>query len=493
MALPPDAVRVKRGLPPDAVRVNGGLPPDAVRINRPQPSMGPFQTAGEVLAGGFKRAFQAGPTSFNTITGGIGTELAHGVKTEALERGGVDPIVAEALSGATDAQALAPAAISRVASRFRNTPGALQRYEAMKTSAKGRATVSRLLPSAKIYEDAAQGRPSGVQAEGFNVIKKGGPQRILDIFRNERDKVMALVDDLVEKNNKPVEPRAIRERAAQILSNNLKNAHPDEIVAFREAMDAEDLFLPSDTVKANARKRYLYQKTAKLQEAAKKGQPTVTRPETQLVEDAYAQAYREAIEEVIPEVSAPNKRFSGLNEGTNATAKLLESELEQTPPGEKVASQTLGRPSVWSGIAALIRELPVVGSSPKRLSGLIEKLRIKHGEQLLESRKLQAPRLIGKEFFKASPEPPPGPSPAEQMYKGPSGGVVSAGPDVIELAQRVLEKPYGEVGGFRTGPKTPGAWQPTPEGKPYGEHLPYKPPTKLKDLARKSKNRAKNR
>ena len=47
------------------------------------------QTAGSVIGGGFRRAMQAGPASFNTITGGPATELAHGLKSEVLSRSGV--------------------------------------------------------------------------------------------------------------------------------------------------------------------------------------------------------------------------------------------------------------------------------------------------------------------------------------------------------------------------------------------------------------------
>jgi len=57
---------------------------------------------GDVLMGGARRTLQAGPTSFNSITGGLGTEFAHGIKTEALMKGGFPEIAAESLSGTTD-------------------------------------------------------------------------------------------------------------------------------------------------------------------------------------------------------------------------------------------------------------------------------------------------------------------------------------------------------------------------------------------------------
>ena len=91
---------------------------------QPQPiqSMGQrlqtgLKTAGDVMAGGLNRAVQAGPASFNSITGGPATEFAHGVKLEALKRSPVPeyPIgevgigggnLHEAIAGATDANQL---------------------------------------------------------------------------------------------------------------------------------------------------------------------------------------------------------------------------------------------------------------------------------------------------------------------------------------------------------------------------------------------------
>ena len=65
-----------------------------------------FQSAGNVLMGGFNRAVQAGPASFNSLTGGPATEFAHGVKTEALTRSGVPEFFSEAISTASDPQSL---------------------------------------------------------------------------------------------------------------------------------------------------------------------------------------------------------------------------------------------------------------------------------------------------------------------------------------------------------------------------------------------------
>ena len=426
-----------------------------------------LSNTGDILKGGFKRQVKAGPTSFNTITGGPATEFAHGVKTEAMTRAGLPEMVAESASIATDPQTIMGAGLTRLGQSAFMNPGAIQRLKAMKISAKGRGTVSRLLPALNIADDVKANRPSGAQVEGFNLIKKNkNPQKIADTFRGEKNKVISNVDEIIEKNNKPISPGAVSDRARQILNKQFANSSPDEISALEQAISEETRFLPVDAKSANARKRFLFQKTQGLQKAQRQGKTIVSKPEQALVEDAYAQAYREAIEEVLPEVAEHNKRFPGLDAGETAASKLVEAELEQTPTGERIASQTIGRPSPQSSLAAFVRELPFIGSSPRRLTGIIEKMRGKHGELMTESRKLQAPKLIGKEFFEPSPKPIPEPRPPYGLpFKGSASSF--SGPEIIDpadLRQPLDQTMYkGSAGNF-SGPEI----QPVPENVPYG-------------------------
>lgn len=454
----------------------------------------PFQealsTTGEVLSGGFKRQMATGPTSFNTITGGPATEFGHGVKTEAMVRAGVPEIVAESASGATDPQVIMGAGLTRVGqsltSRF---PEALKRLQAMRTSAKGRATVSRLLPAGKLSEDVEAGRPSGLQVEGFNLIKKTkNPQDIVDKFRNERSKVISQVDEYVEQNNKPVSSENIRNRAESLLKKQFENSSDDEITSLNESISEELNHMPRDTKSANSRKRFLYEKTQNLQKAQRQGKTTVTRPEQSLVEDAFARAYKEAIEEAHPDIAPTNQRFGGLDEGVKAASKLVEGEVERTPSGEKIASQTIGRPSVGSMLAALVREIPFIGSSPRVLSGLIQKLNIKHGNLLSQARKGQAPRIIGKQFFEPKQSPaslPYEPYGGKMPYKGGAGNY--SGPEVIYKPPP--PDPFAYSGG--AGKTTPPTY---PEYTPYGDKgLKYKDPGPMRETGKKMKDLAKRR
>ena len=407
---------------------------------------GGLENTGEILSGGFKRQFNAGPTSLNTITGGPATEFAHGVKTEAMTRLGTPEIVAEAASSATDPQMVLGSFITKMGMANARHPGVLDRMKAMKTSAKGRATVSRLLPAAKISEDLESGRPSGVQVEGFNIIKKTkNPQDIVNKFRNERNKVIDTVDKYVEENNKPVSPEKIRNRAEEILGKQFSNSSDDEIGALRASIDEEVNHMPLDTKSANSRKRFLYEKTEKLQQAQRKGLSNVNRPEQSLVEDAFAQAYKEAVEEAHPDIAPTNQRFSGLNEGVKASSRLVEGELEQVPTGERAASQAIGRNNLSSMIAALVRELPFIGSSPRRLTSIIDKLNKKHGKLLMRSREDQAPGLLGREFFEPTPRQVSPKNNNPMGYSGPTSQI-EIPPDRYSLPGRRVLPEESELG-----------------------------------------------
>lgn len=395
------------------VTSQNALPQPSNSVERP---VNPLELAGKVLKGGLERTVKAGPASFNTITGGPATEFIHGLKTQSGVMAGMPEVVAESLSGATDPQNV----LLPLQRQIGAVPGALDRLKAMRLSAKGRATVSRLLPAINIAEDVKANRPSGAQVEGFNIIEKTkNPMDIVNKFRTEKKKVIANVDELVEQNNRPINGEQIRRRVDEILSKQFANSSDEEKAALQRAINEELDKLPSDTKSANIRKRFLYEKTQNLQKAQRQGKTIVTKPEQALVDDAFSQAYKEFIEESSPEIKSSNQRFSGLDTGETAASKLVEGEIEQTPIGERVASQAVGRPSVASSIAALVRELPIIGSSPRRLTGIIEKLRGKYGKALSASRQAQAERLIGKEFFEPAPKAPSKPFlPYEEPYAG---------------------------------------------------------------------------
>ena len=79
------------------------LPPGFEIEQQPKESIG--NKALSMITEPIKRTVRAGPASFNTITGGPQVELMHNLKSVLGEKmAGLHPVIAEALSGATDPQ-----------------------------------------------------------------------------------------------------------------------------------------------------------------------------------------------------------------------------------------------------------------------------------------------------------------------------------------------------------------------------------------------------
>lgn len=359
-----------------------------------------FSNAGDILSSAAQRTYSSGPGSVNAITGGVGTQLGHDVKSVVMEKLGINPIVAESASTMTDPQGLLGAIMaSRPAMAEIRSPGVLDRLKSMQLSSKARSGVSQLLPAASISSDIEQGKPIAVQAEGQNIIKKtNNPMDIVNKFRNERDSVISQVNDLVKENNIQVEPKTIESRARLLLQKQMDNSTPADRVKINRAIQDEMEFIGEkkifDSVSANARKRFLYEETQGLQKKQNTGKTIVIQPEKQLVKDAFAQALKEVVEKTHPDVSKLNSRFSGLDQGVKAASKLVEATMEQGSPGERIASQVIGRPSPQSGVAAAVRELPFMRRSVSKLSGDIEKFSNKSADLLASSREKQGARLL---------------------------------------------------------------------------------------------------
>src|SRR3990167_3947069 len=66
----------------------------------------PLQKFGRMVSEAGKRTFQAGPTSFLNLTGGLQTQFPHDVKSVIGKELGLDPSAAESLAGATDPQSI---------------------------------------------------------------------------------------------------------------------------------------------------------------------------------------------------------------------------------------------------------------------------------------------------------------------------------------------------------------------------------------------------
>lgn len=279
------------------------------------------------------------------------------------------------------------------------TPGALERLKSMQLSKKGREQVSSLIPEIKLAADIKQNRPTDAVTEGLNLIKKtNNPVDVVNKFRIEKESVLNDVNRLVQDNNKTVDMRTIEGRVRTILQRKIDNSSPSEVKKLTKAITEERSWLQKqeklDTIKLNDRKRFLYQETKKIQEKQTKGLTTIADPERNQVQDAYAQAYKEAVESVHPDIKKLNARFGGIENGLDAASKMAERMIEGGSMLDRIASQIVGRPNVAGVGAAAVRELPAIFKNFGRLTGRIESLSTKSAELLAKSRELQGERLL---------------------------------------------------------------------------------------------------
>jgi len=279
------------------------------------------------------------------------------------------------------------------------TPGALERLKSMQLSKKGRSEVSRLLPELKIASDIKQNKPTGAIAEGLNLIKKtNDPIGVVNKFRIEKEAVLNDVNRLVQENNKTVDPKFLEGRVKTILQRKIDNATGSEKTALQKALQDEVNWLKKqkkiDTVTVNDRKRYLYSETKNIQNKQKQGQTIISSPERGQVQDAFAQAYKEAVESAHPDIQKLNTRFGGIENGLEAASKMAERMIEQGSPLQRIVSQITGRPNIQGVGAAAVREIPQIFKGFGRITGRIESLAEKSADLLARSRQLQGEKLL---------------------------------------------------------------------------------------------------
>lgn len=389
-------------------------------------------------------------------------------KTDYGKRLGVESVVGQLAQPADDLLRLATNKVAQLEiakllkPRLGKVPGALERLESAKAGAKSRQTVSQLLPSADISTDIKMNRPSGVQVEGSNLIKKtSNPQDVVNKFRIEKNRVISQVDNLVTQNNQPVDPNFVGSRAKLILAKDLKNATPKEQADIMKWVKEEGRWIDSqgnfDTVKANARKRYLYQETQGLQKKQNAGKVIVTSPERDKVRDAFSQAYRESIERTHPDIAPLNARFSGLDQGETAASKLVEASIEQQPSNiiQRAVGYTAGRLTPGQGVAAAVRELPqLVQGRSKTVSALTEKIQKSSdlsGDLLARSRELQGDRLLNS-FISKNPKTPKMLGVDESLNVANPKFAKKLG--VTDMAGEVFERVMAEDAASRIGAQT---------------------------------------
>jgi hypothetical protein len=283
--------------------------------------------------------------------------------------------------------------------------GSMERLQAMKKMQEGKKAVSAVLPEIALAKDIYAGRPNKAQMEAFGLIRKtDNPTQISDKFKAVKETVMSQVDDLITKNNKPVDAIPVAQRARAILDKQIANLPEREVVKIQRFARDEGAWLDRqdkiDINSINDRKKWLYKQTKAVQEKQQKNQSILTSPQQQLVRDAFAQAYKEAIEGFIPDVKPLNQRFAGLEEAQQAASKMAERRIEEAPQNiaQRAAAYTAGRASAPQGVAAAVRELPYLvkgkAGQLKSQTAKIEKLFQEYISAKTKSDELRASRLL---------------------------------------------------------------------------------------------------
>lgn len=404
-------IKVRGDRPPTEQEVRGMMgestpeskPPLPQRLQQAKQrvvSKNPLQRALDVLVKSAVDTVREGPTSFNVLTGGPATAFGSNLKRNALTDIGVSENLASAIAMGTDPQnVLIPSVMGRKAIADVRSPGSLQRLEAQKVLRKGTEKTARLLPSIDRSKAFARKQTPQADVEALRTIKAtSDPRRIVSQLDDELTKQLDSLDQLIASKNVPIDVRKVTSRVVELLKKQFKNSNDADRKKIQNAIREELKFISEqgrfDAVKANARKRFLYEETQGLQAKQFGGRTIVRSPSKQIVKDKFAQAYKEAIEEVVPDAKEINKRAGGLIEAKKAAAKTAERSIEDFPLLEKVLSFVVGRPSIASGLAAAIRVLPISGRNIKSLTSVIEKLGLKLENLLAESRRKQLPRLI---------------------------------------------------------------------------------------------------
>lgn len=292
--------------------------------------------------------------------------------------------------------------------------GSLERLEAMKQFEKGRKAVSKVVPELQLSKDIQAGKLNKAQVELFGLIKKtDNPVEIVNKIRGEQKKVYSSIDSLINKNNKEIDALSVGERARNILEKQFKNLPERELVKIQRFARDEGSWLDKqgkiDLKSINDRKKWLYQQTQSLQEKQQKGQTVLTSPQQQQVRDAFAQAYKEAIEDAIPDIKPLNSRYGGLDEALSAASKMAERRTEEIPSNilQRAAGYTFGRLSAPQSITAGLRELPYVVSGKanelKSQTAAVEKAFKKYMESRTKSDRLRAESLL-QSFLNKKPK-----------------------------------------------------------------------------------------
>lgn len=313
--------------------------------------------AGNVLKPAMERTVKAGPTSFNSLTGGVGTEFAHNAKVEALLQSGIagksssligkllnklgishtpDPEnLAQSFSSGTDPQSLLAPLLGK-ASKAGMRQLELGSANAMENKAKTILTQNVIQPKISKSGDLFA-RPEVEQA-----VSKMKPvknyQELADLYKGESMKPMAAREEIYKSTLASPEKSQLNQ-ALELLQEKLKNkrVRPQEKKAVKEVMGREqealkegDIVSQIDPDELQKVKEFYQTKSQPLYK--KRDMGTITGNESAELEmyERLAKGYQTKLESLDPRVKGLNREWQGLDEASNLS-QAKQNEFLTTP------------------------------------------------------------------------------------------------------------------------------------------------------------------
>lgn len=293
-----------------------------------------LQKTGDIIGGGMRRTIEAGPTSFNTITGGPQTEIIHGIKTEGLVRSGVPELFSEALSTATDPQTILSGAIAAKVP----LKGVIARSGA-KAQKEAVDIAQRILKPKNLEVSMKKGTVSPSVTEYLKIAKPaetyGDVIKQIDeaqrVALKPRQDAYDAIRHRIGSGQSQLRP--IMDELTEVRSNKrIPEQYGQKI---QDVFDREIEFLkesPMKDINDLQKSKEFYQSQAKpLYDRAKSGNASELERAELVAYERLAKGYQNRIDELSSLIGEANKTYSGLEEAKSAAARAGAMEAKKAP------------------------------------------------------------------------------------------------------------------------------------------------------------------
>lgn len=228
--------------------------------------------------------------------------------------------------------------------------------------------------------------------EASKIIKKSkDAESSINTINKIVGKLFTERNSMLLENNKLVQPKHTIE-LSKYIDDAIKNgtATETQIKAMNKVLEEEVNRFDAkkfDVLAAETKKEFFQGVSRKVYNAG--GMDELTSG-TQQAYTVMAKAMKEVVEEAVPSIKPINARYEGLKGAREMLSKLQKKMIENPNETLRVVSETIGRPSKPSMLAAAARQIPVVKhwGTFKQVSGQIENLNNKSNAMraVLESR-----------------------------------------------------------------------------------------------------------